>query len=202
MFVTLQGDCRSYSHVVGLSSAEIPTEWEDLINLAKIIPRICHNVNRVCYIFGGIVKHPVQDVTPTYLTPQVLSTLREADHIAQTKLISSGYYSSVAQMPVILIPIHFDRDIASRAPSCQRSVVLRTLITEDFMTGIPAIPNKHIPLDVSGNLLFLFLSFLFDSLIFSIFCFPDHQRYCGRSRESTWSITSIVRSNSETSCHH
>ena len=56
---------------------------------------------------------------------------------------------SVAQMPVILIPIHFDRDIASRAPSCQRSVVLRTLITEDFMTGIPAIPNKHIPLDVS-----------------------------------------------------
>ncbi|XP_074597987.1 GMP synthase burgundy [Brevipalpus obovatus] len=145
--VGVQGDCRSYSHVVGLSSAEIPTEWEDLINLAKIIPRICHNVNRVCYIFGGIVKHPVQDVTPTYLTPQVLSTLREADHIAQTKLVSSGYYSSVAQMPVILIPIHFDRDIASRAPSCQRSVVLRTLITEDFMTGIPAIPNKHIPLD-------------------------------------------------------
>ena len=146
--VGVQGDCRSYSHVVGLSSEELPTDWEDLITLAKIIPRICHNINRVCYIFGGVVTFPVQDVTPTYLTPQVLSTLRECDYIAQTQLAASGYYNNIAQMPVILIPIHFDRDVASRQPSCQRSVVLRTLITEDFMTGIPAVPDKHLPLEL------------------------------------------------------
>lgn len=134
---------------MGLSSEELPSDWEDLITLAKIIPRICHNVNRVCYIFGGVVTFPVQDVTPTYLTPQVLSTLRECDYIAQTQLAASGYYNNIAQMPVILIPIHFDRDVASRQPSCQRSVVLRTLITEDFMTGIPAVPDKHLPLEVS-----------------------------------------------------
>ena len=147
--VGVQGDCRTHSHVVGLSSDELPTEWDDLIALAKIIPRVCHNINRVCYIFGGVVQFPVMDVTSTFLTPQVLGTLREVDSIAQSKLISSRHYNSISQMPVVLIPIHFDRDVASRQPSCQRSVVLRTIITQDFMTGIPATPNKHIPLDVS-----------------------------------------------------
>lgn len=51
-------------------------------------------------------------------------------------------------MPVILIPLHFDRDPAIRGPSCQRSVVLRPFITHDFMTGRPAIPGKDLPLEV------------------------------------------------------
>lgn len=51
-------------------------------------------------------------------------------------------------MPVVLLPIHFDRDQALRIPSCQRSVVLRPFITQDFMTGVPAVPGKHLPLDV------------------------------------------------------
>lgn len=55
----------------------------------------------------------------------------------------------VSQMPVVLIPVHFDRDVAYRHPSCQRSVVIRPFITEDFMTGIPALPGKHIPTAVS-----------------------------------------------------
>jgi GMP synthase (glutamine-hydrolysing) len=146
--VGVQGDCRSYSHVVALSSEEEPSEWGDLTRLAKLIPRICHNVNRVCYAFGGPIEYPVLDVTPTHLTPQVLSTLREADSLAHTVLHSSGLHRKVAQMPIILIPIHFDRDVVSRQPSCQRSVVIRTFITEDFMTGTPATPNKQIPLEV------------------------------------------------------
>ena len=58
-----------------------------------------------------------------------------------------GYLS---QMPVVLIPIHFDRDPELRpmVPSCQRSLVIRTFITSDFMTGIPATPGKHLPLHV------------------------------------------------------
>lgn len=52
-------------------------------------------------------------------------------------------------MPVVLLPIHFDRDQALRIPSCQRSVVLRPFVTQDFMTGVPAVPGTHLPLDVS-----------------------------------------------------
>jgi GMP synthase (glutamine-hydrolysing) len=51
-------------------------------------------------------------------------------------------------MPVILVPLHFDRDPTSHLPSCQRSVVIRTFITNDFMTGIPAEPGKHIKTEV------------------------------------------------------
>ena len=142
--VGVQGDSRSYSYVVALSEEQSEEQldfesekrkFENLIRLAKLIPRICHNVNRICYVFGGIVQYPVQDVTQTYLTSHVLAQLREADSIANSILANQGYSSAVSQMPVILIPIHFDRDVVSKQPSCQRSVVIRTFKTEDFMTG-------------------------------------------------------------------
>ena len=37
---------------------------------------------RVCYIFGKAVKDQVSDVTPTYLTGNVLSTIRQVDDVA------------------------------------------------------------------------------------------------------------------------
>ena len=56
-------------------------------------------------------------------------------------------------MPIVLIPVHFDRDPIDHIPSCQRSVVIRTFITNDFMTGVPATPGKHIPLEVGKIML-------------------------------------------------
>lgn len=55
-------------------------------------------------------------------------------------------------MPIVLIPIHFDRNYENRPliPSCQRSIVIRTFITSDFMTGVPAIPGHELPLHVSN----------------------------------------------------
>ncbi|XP_069684502.1 GMP synthase [glutamine-hydrolyzing] isoform X2 [Periplaneta americana] len=145
--VGVQGDCRSYSYVVGLSSEKEP-DWDDMQFLARLIPRVCHNVNRVCYIWGGLVRDQVLDITPTFLTSNVLSTLRQADHVANQVLASSGYINSLSQMPVVLIPVHFDRDQVSRIPSCQRSIVLRPFCTHDFMTGVPAIPGRELPVDV------------------------------------------------------
>jgi len=153
-FLLLQGDRRSYSYVVGLSCEETVSEgveWEDMLFLAKLIPRVCHNVNRVCYIFGPQLHHPIQDITPTYLTSNVIATLRQADHLANQVLASNGCMGAISQMPVVLIPIHFDRDTACRTLSCQRSIVLRPFCTNDFMTGIPAIPGKDLPIHVSSH---------------------------------------------------
>jgi GMP synthase (glutamine-hydrolysing) len=156
--------------VVGISSDEQP-QWEDLMFVARIIPRICHNINRVCYIFGKMIRDPVQDITTTFLTSGIISTIRQVDHVANQVssltrqpigserlkcnsfqvLIASGFYSKLSQMPVVLIPLHFDRDSINRIPSCQHSVVLRPFITQDFMTGIPATPGKEIPEEVSSN---------------------------------------------------
>ncbi|KAG7226110.1 hypothetical protein INR49_018721 [Caranx melampygus] len=145
--VGVQGDCRSYSYVCGVTSKESP-HWESLMFLARLIPRMCHSINRVVYVFGSHVKEPPTDITPTFLTTGVLSTLRQADFVAHSILRESGYSSKISQMPVILTPLHFDRDPLQKQPSCRRSVVVRTFITSDFMTGIPAMPGNHIPEEV------------------------------------------------------
>ena len=60
----------------------------------------------------------------------------------------SGEISKISQMPIVLIPIHFDRSNIERTTSFQRSVVIRPFITQDFMTGVPAIPGKDISVEV------------------------------------------------------
>ncbi|GCB74997.1 GMP synthase [glutamine-hydrolyzing] [Scyliorhinus torazame] len=145
--VGVQGDCRSYSYVCGLTSKD-PPHWDSLIFLARLIPRMCHNINRIVYIFGPQIREPITDVTPTFLTTGVLSTLRQADFEAHNILRESDCSGKISQMPIILTPLHFDRDPLQKQPSCQRSVVIRTFITNDFMTGIPATPGKHIPEEV------------------------------------------------------
>lgn len=101
----VQGDRRSYSYAVGVSSERDP-DWSDMAFLARLMPRVCRNVNRVCYIFGGVVKEPLPDVTPTYLTSNVLATLRQCDDVAMTVssilifLISCYYnYLSIFDLP-------------------------------------------------------------------------------------------------------
>lgn len=171
--VGVQGDKRSYSYVVGLSSSNPEPNWSDLLFLAKIIPRILHNVNRVCYIFGEPVQYLLTDITHTTLNTVVLAQLRQADAIANEVcviiiiimvlsirfssfyllfqiIMQAGLYRKISQMPVVLIPVHFDRDPINRTPSCRRSVVLRPFITNDFMTGVPAVPGSvQLPLQVS-----------------------------------------------------
>ncbi|XP_055502259.1 GMP synthase [glutamine-hydrolyzing] isoform X2 [Leucoraja erinacea] len=149
--VGVQGDCRSYSYVCGISSKDAP-HWDSLMFLVRLIPRICHNINRVVYIFGPQIREPIIDVTPTFLTTGVLSTLRQADFEAHNILRESGFSGKISQMPIILTPLHFDRDPLQKQPSCQRSVVIRTFITSDFMTGIPATPGNHIPEEVISKM--------------------------------------------------
>ncbi|XP_071450670.1 GMP synthase [glutamine-hydrolyzing] [Hetaerina americana] len=149
--VGVQGDCRSYSYIVALSTDEGceescfmggPTYWENMQLMAKLVLRLCPNINRVCAVLGPMVREQVLDITPTYLTQHVIGTLRQADHVANQVLAAADPHFKVSQMPVILIPIHFDRDQTTRLPSCQHSCVIRPFITSDFMTGHPAIPGK------------------------------------------------------------
>lgn len=70
--------------------------------------------------------------------------------LSSQNLQASGCIKLMSQMPVVLLPLHFDRDPAHRLPSCQRSVVLRPFITSDFMTGVPVVPGtSQMPSDVS-----------------------------------------------------
>lgn len=149
--VGVQGDGRTYSYVVALSSNDSP-DWKSLMFLAKLIPKVCHNINRVCYTFGKRIKFQIQDITATFLSPGVISTLRQADHVAYSVIHKHDMVDKISQMPIVLIPVHFDRDPIDHIPSCQRSVVIRTFITSDFMTGVPATPGKQIPIEVLNEM--------------------------------------------------
>lgn len=48
------------------------------------------HISRVVYVFGSHVKEPPSDITPTFLTTGVLSTLRQADFVAHSILRESG----------------------------------------------------------------------------------------------------------------
>lgn len=167
--VGVQGDKRSYNYVVGLSSSSQPN-WQDMIFLAQLIPRILHNINRVCFIFGVPAIYQVSDVTHTFISKYTLGQVRQADNIVNSvserflgfamfhKLILLPFQilnefnlmRGISQMPVVLIPLHFDRDPVDRKPSAQRSIVLRPFITNDFMTGVPVIPgSEQLPFPVS-----------------------------------------------------
>jgi len=149
--VGVQGDARTYSYVAALSSDDENPCWDSLMQLAKIIPKICP-INRVTYVFGGGLKYPIQEITGTTLTSNVLSTLRQVDHIANDVLFAHNVAHTITQMPIILIPIHFDIDPVSRRPFCQRSVVIRPFITNDFMTGTAAQPGKDISIQVLSEM--------------------------------------------------
>ncbi|CDW53596.1 GMP synthase (glutamine hydrolyzing) [Trichuris trichiura] len=149
--VGVQGDRRSYSFVVALSTDQKKTPWKALFFLSKVIVRLLQNVNRVVYVFGTAVRHPVLDITPTFLTSSVIHTAREADYIANKVAEVYNIRKSISQMPVVLLPIHFDRcEGIQKSPSFKWSICLRPVITSDFMTCLPAYPGNHIPEEVNN----------------------------------------------------
>lgn len=98
-------------------------------------------MNRVVYIFGESVQQAVEDITPTHLTPDVIKQLQDADDIVNELLLKHELTKVLSQVPVVLFPVNFG------IPG-NRSIALRPFITNDFMTGYPAIPGKDLPEDV------------------------------------------------------
>jgi GMP synthase (glutamine-hydrolysing) len=133
--VGVQGDGRSYSYLVGLSGKQ---DWTRLMNKAREIPKRIHEVNRVVYVFGDRLQEPIREITPTFLTSESISQLRLADWHVNEVLYKYGLHESLSQVPVVSFPVNFGN------PG-DRSIGIRTFITNDFMTGIPAIPGIHVP---------------------------------------------------------
>lgn len=134
--VGVQGDGRTYSYLAGLSG---DANWPQLFELARQIPRHIHEVNRVVYIFGEQLKTVPPTITPTYLQRDVLDQLRAADAIVNKVLLKYDLIRTLSQVPVVLFPVNFGQD-------GKRSIGIRTFITNDFMTGVPALPGDVMPL--------------------------------------------------------
>lgn len=160
MTVGVQGDGRTYSYLAALSSDSVisgEAGWKKLFSLAKLIPKVCHNINRVVYVFGAPVKGPIRRVSTTHLTRDVLDQLRVADDIVNRGLLDADLVAKLSQVPVISFPVDFDNEngaaeVLGAVTSPRRSIAIRTFITNDFMTGVPAVPGKEIPEQVLFNM--------------------------------------------------
>uniref|UniRef100_A0A915D8P4 GMP synthase C-terminal domain-containing protein n=1 Tax=Ditylenchus dipsaci TaxID=166011 RepID=A0A915D8P4_9BILA len=55
--------------------------------------------------------------------------------------------SSIQQMPVVLVPVHFELKFKPPQyfPPLCRSICLRPFITRDFMTGRAGLPGRDFP---------------------------------------------------------
>ncbi|AIN98306.1 glutamine amidotransferase, putative [Leishmania panamensis] len=142
--VGVQGDGRTYAYASALSMQTFPTteQWVALMQLAKAIPKTAHAVNRVVFMFGPPQSESPSSVTRTYLTTDVLDKIRVADDKVNGILMKHQLVRSLSQVPIVLIPVGFDKT------GCY-SVIVRTFLTNDFMTGIPATPGSaFMPLTV------------------------------------------------------
>lgn len=135
--VGVQGDGRTYSYLAGISGRK---DWDELFRLALEIPKETRQINRLAYIFGGIVRGPITEITPTYLTEDSIKQLQQADDIVNTVLMKYDLIRKLSQVPVILFPVNFS------IPG-KRAIAIRTFITPagDFYTGVPAKPGLDIP---------------------------------------------------------
>ncbi len=123
--VGVQGDQRSYMPVVATTEF---LGWEKLLDFAK------ERGGRVVYLHGGPVK--TVGLTRTMLEQEEISLIREADRICNE--ILSNYEHNISQMPIILLPCTFGK-------IGNRSIVIRTIVTKNFMTGRVAVPGKDFP---------------------------------------------------------
>ncbi len=136
--VGIQGDARTYSNVVAIYSRDptIKPDWKYLASVAKSIPKIAHNINRVVYIFGSFDK---PNIISTLLEHTIIDLLREVEFDICEHL-NSNIDIKFSQVPVVLLPLYFgDSDIN------KRSIVIRPFMTNDFMTGLAAIPDVDYP---------------------------------------------------------
>lgn len=133
--VGVQGDGRTYSYLVGLSGT---ADWPRLFEKAREIPKAIHAVNRVVYVFGNKLTEPVNSITPTLPVPDAIDQLRQADRAVNDILMKYDLIKNLSQVPVISFPIDFGQ-------KGKRSIGIRTFITNDFMTGVPALPDEDIP---------------------------------------------------------
>lgn len=140
--VGVQGDGRTYSYLAAISGKK---DWGKLFALAQEIPKKIHQINRVAYIFGPKVDGPIKEITQTYLDVETIKQLQTADDIANKILFKHSLVRTLSQVPIVSFPIAF-------GVNGNRSIAIRTFITNDFMTGVPALPGKDIPEEVLEEL--------------------------------------------------
>jgi GMP synthase (glutamine-hydrolysing) len=142
--VGVQGDSRSYRHVLALpGKPSLPA-----VNV--IAPQLTNrrsDVNRIVAVCGA--KAPLEEFRgfPAFLTEARLDLLREADALVRSSCLDSGFEQKVWQFPVILLPVGTE--------NARESVVLRPIHSVDGMTADVVLMDDQMLEQLTAELLAL-----------------------------------------------
>ena len=87
------------------------------------------------------------------VTWERLETLRQADAIFMQELEAAGWYDQVAQAFAVLLPETRSTGVAGDAGCFGQAIVLRAVVTDDFMTASPALLPYELLTQVSARVL-------------------------------------------------
>ncbi len=137
--VGVQGDCRSYRYLSVISGKGLAMEWDRVYNISKDIPNQTDFINRVAYVLNKSKLDGLLNCHPMYLNPENVELLREIDDLVVKKLNRKP----VSQVFAVLLPVGITK---------KYSVAIRTIVTNDFMTGRPAFIGQDVSMDLIAEL--------------------------------------------------
>ena len=152
--VGVQGDARTYAPAALLCGAGDPSRpafWEEARRVAVELPKRERGINRITVQIANAAGTPalpswpgaeeptaMPSILPTRLDTPSLDLLRRVHAIGEAALRELDPDHRIAQMPFVLFP-------ADLCGTGQRSVAIRGIVTEDFMTGRPVQPTRDLP---------------------------------------------------------
>lgn len=133
--VGVQGDYRSYRYLSVLNGQGLANaDWEEIHQIARDVPNNTKTVNRMGYVLNsnkdlsaGVKAYPM------YMNKKDLDLLRDIDNLVTTTLKNK----KISQTFAVLCPI---------GVTGKKSVAIRAIVTNDFMTGRAAMVGKDIEL--------------------------------------------------------
>ncbi len=128
--VGVQGDCRSYKKLVLIWGKQLDFKWNDIYKLGKHITDNIHTVNRIGYILNANPNTKDIKYHTMNINKDNIKLLQEIDNLVTTNL-----NKNISQTFAVLLPIGITK---------KYSIAIRTFITNDFMTGRPAIIGKEV----------------------------------------------------------
>jgi GMP synthase (glutamine-hydrolysing) len=124
--VGVQGDCRSYRYLAAVWGDGLALDWEKVYHIGKHLPNQVDFINRVAYVLNKKQPEGPLQTYEMYLNHENVELLRELDNI----VVQNLNVPPISQVFAVLLPVGVTKRF---------SVAIRTFITNDFMTGRPAV---------------------------------------------------------------
>ncbi len=137
--VGVQGDARTYAHPAVVFGER---DYDKLEEVSTSLTNLVKGINRV--IYGLHVEgDKTYNLIEGYCTKDRLDKLRKIDHIVTEAINKTGEYSSIWQMPVVLLPLTNSNG--------DETVVLRPITSQEAMTArFFPLSTEAIDMIVSG----------------------------------------------------